>query len=182
MKKLFRKSGIRGSWSLEALHPLRCLVLTLAAVACSIGADQAVAQGATNHGQINITQASEWNFGTMYTSTIPGTITVTPDGLVTAKGGVISLEIPSQPIVVATFDVTGDANSSYSLVFPATVTLQRVGGTETMLIDQFVPSLGAGLLDANGKQTITIGATLHVNPMQPSGQYQGLNVVTVTYN
>ena len=53
----------------------------------------------------------------------------------------------------------------------------------SMLVDGFVSSpSGSGILDSTGHQTLTVGATLHVNPNQADGDYTGTFPVTVTYN
>jgi len=84
------------------------------------------------------------------------------------------------------FDVTGQANFTYSITLPASpaedVTITN--GTDNMTVSTFTstPS-GIGTLDGTGAQTLSVGATLNVVGGESSGVYTGGPfTVTVNYN
>lgn len=86
----------------------------------------------------------------------------------------------------AVFDVTGDKNTSYSILLPTQMSISLNGsGSNPIIINNFksIPAAGAnGLLDKKGRQTIGVGATLtSVNVTQPPGNYFGTFTVDVIY-
>ena len=63
------------------------------------------------------------------------------------------------------------------------ITLTRVGGTETMVVDNFTVS-GTGSRNVVAKETFTfsIGGTLYVGANQADGVYFGTFNVEIQYN
>lgn len=87
----------------------------------------------------------------------------------------------------ASFNVTGDPNTSFTIVLPDALDLTTGGGgaNERMNVSNFMssPAAGAnGLLSSSGTQTIFIGASRHSLPMtQVPGIYQGSFSVSVVF-
>jgi hypothetical protein len=135
---------------------------------------------------VSIHKLNELNFGTIYSGPIAGTVTITPTGILTCRGGVF-IEMSHQILsssasfsLVTTnpntkLDQPNDRNifplgeSMLSIVLPTTVDLRAPNG-EIMTADKFT-FLRIGT-------TMNVGATLHVNANQPSGSYQGVFFIT----
>lgn len=117
-------------------------------------------------------------FGQVITGRNAGTVTITPAGSRTATGGVaLGSGLGASP---ASFLVTGEPSSSYSVTLPAAATL--TGGSGTMSVDAFVCSPSSGWnLGSGGSQLISIGATLRVNGSQPAANYSGSYSIIVSY-
>ena len=133
---------------------------------------------------IAIAKTVDMNFGNIAVSpTIAGTVILPTTGARTLTGGV-TLPVVTGTVTAASFNVTGDGTSTYSITLPSSsITLTGVP-SGTMAVQSFVsnPS-GTGTLTA-GAQTIKVGATLTVGAAQPAGVYTnaaGL-FVTVNYN
>lgn len=129
---------------------------------------------------ISIATRNGLGFGDVSSSSVAGTVMMTPSGTRTTTGGAtINTAIAASP---ATFDLEGTANASYAITLPLSVVLSD-GGTSTMVVDNFtsLPSL-TGTLDSSGQQTLFVGGTLNVGNNQPFGSYSGLMSVTVEYN
>lgn len=112
-----------------------------------------------------------------------GSVVIAFSGARSATGGAVL--ISSGPGTAARFEVSGDPNLTYSVTLPAngTASLSRAGAN-AMPLTNFSSSLGAssGLLNALGRQTLTVGASLSVGAGQPSGSYSGSFTVYVDYN
>jgi hypothetical protein len=108
------------------------------------------------------------------------TISVNPLGR-SASGGVTVL--PSGTWTAASFRVTGDALTTYSITLPPDGVVQLTSGSNSMAVNNFTsnPAL-SGDLGASGAQTVNVGATLNVGINQPTGAYSGTFTVTVNYN
>jgi hypothetical protein len=126
-----------------------------------------------------ISQTGSLKFGSIVVSAVPGTVSVAPTGERLASGGVLlGNSGGSSP---ASFSVSGEPNTSYQIVLPASALL--TGPDQNMTFDSFTTSTaGTGSLNAGGAQVISVGATLHVNANQGRGSYAGLLPVTVSYD
>lgn len=115
------------------------------------------------------------NFGEVVISESHGTVILFPNGSRTAAGGasfpVQRTKIPT----AATFIVIGE-ESDYSIYMPEEILLSD--GTRSLKVDNFTHT-GTGSL-VNGKETVNIGATLHINGWQVPGTYQSNNGMRVT--
>jgi len=84
-------------------------------------------------------------------------------------------------VSAASFRVSGEPNTAYSITLPVACTLSRAGNS--MTVDGFASNPdGSGNLGPLGAQTVLLGATLHLSASQPSGAYAGSYAVTVAYN
>lgn len=134
---------------------------------------------------ITITKTVDMVFGNIAVNENPGTVVLTSAGARSATGGVtVSTALGGSP-TAASFTITGLANSTYAITLPASNTLKRASGTETMVVDVFTSSPSAtGTLSSGGSQTLTVGATLNVAGNQVPGVYtsEAAFEVTVNYN
>ncbi len=87
----------------------------------------------------------------------------------------------------AQFSVAGSAGPVHiAVVLPSSITIQRIGGGETMTVDRFRSNVSPDCRSGSSPQgcpsspyTLVVGATLHVDPNQAAGQYVGTFTVTV---
>jgi hypothetical protein len=135
---------------------------------------------------IAITKASDLAFG-RFIAGPGGTVTVNTAGLrtlsgVTAAGGTTA--------TTASFNITGEASTAYSISIDASDT-RLVSGANEMTLELFSDLTGAGavsgkvnagLLSAAGTQTLYVGGKLSVNADQAGGQYSGTIAALVNYN
>lgn len=110
-----------------------------------------------------------------------GAVTVSPQGVRSASGGVILLASGSG--APAQFTVSGDPNFTYAVTLPADGMVWLSSGVNTMGVNAFLSSPNqVGLLDPGGTQAVSVGATLSVGSNQPTGAYSGSFQVIVEYN
>ena len=132
---------------------------------------------------IAITKDVDMNFGNIAVSpTLGGTVVLPTAGARTQTGGV-TLPVVTGTVAPASFTVTGEGNSTYSITLPSSaITLTSANGT--MTVENFVSNPGNTGTLSNGTQVVKVGATLNVGAAQPAGTYTnaaGL-FVTVNYN
>lgn len=140
--------------------------------------------------RLSFLNAEELEFGTLLAGTTAGTVTVSPGGVRTATGGVTLVGGLVQP---ARFAGQGTVNQTVLVSLTASPsTLQRVGGTETMTLDQLtIGSTPTALLTTapqafrisspTGIFNFPIGGRLSVNANQAPGDYVGTFTVTLNY-
>lgn len=137
---------------------------------------------------IAITKTAELVFG-KFAPGAGGTVTVSTSGTRTASGAILST-IGSTP-TAAKFDVTGDADATYSIDWSVASLLTDPGSSETMTLTKIsdldasgavTGEVGSGTLSAGGAQSIYLGGTLTVGAAQAAGDYAGDVTVTVEYN
>ena len=137
---------------------------------------------------IAIAVSTNLAFGS-FTAGAAGNVTVSTSGARTTTG----------PILIGTgssaarFNITGQANATYSIVHTGTTVLTNTtgGGGETMALSKFSDLTGAnatsgdvlaGLLDGTGAQSLYVGGSLSVGAGQVPGLYTGNVIATVEYN
>lgn len=129
---------------------------------------------------IGITTTSNMNFASIDARN-GGTITLSPDNLRITTGGVtLKDEIK---LSAATFLVTGEQDFAFSIGLPANEYI-LTNGRENLIIKDFTSSLTDSESLNSGSKTVSVGATLDVNPNQEPGIYTctGPLDVTVNYN
>lgn len=160
--------------------------------AYSFAAEVTATANATVIAPIAIANTIPLSFGKFAPGAALGTVIVSTSGTRTKTGGVILSSI-GPTISAAKFDVTGDANATYSISHTGTTTLTNTtgAGAETMALTKFSDLLAAnatsgdvttGTLSAGGAQSIYVGGTLAVAAAQVAGVYTGTAIVTVEYN
>src|SRR4030043_19138 len=83
---------------------------------------------------ITITETAALHFGVMAVlAGTPGTCVLSTLGVRTATGGV-NLSVQTPAATNAAYNVSGQASTTFAITLPATITVTRVSGTETMTI------------------------------------------------
>lgn len=132
---------------------------------------------------IAIVKAADMNFGNVAVSaSVAGTVVLPPSGPRTTGGaGGVTLPANIGTVSAASFTVSGQANYSYAITLPSSVSI--TDGTHTMTVNTFTSSPATtGTLSAGGSQTLTVGATLNVTAGQAAGTYTNATGVSVTVN
>ncbi|HCT94873.1 MAG: hypothetical protein A2X19_10670 [Bacteroidetes bacterium GWE2_39_28] len=133
---------------------------------------------------ISIAVVDHMNFGNVAASGSLGTVVLTTAGARSVTGGV-SLPTTTGTVSAANFTVSGQANFTYSITLPSSVTITRVSGSETMTVNTFTSDPATtGTIGGGGTQSLSVGATLNVAASQVAGAYTSGSTfnVTVAYN
>jgi hypothetical protein len=103
----------------------------------------------------------------------------------TSSGGVA---LAASAFSAAQFSVAGPSGGPvhFTVVLPSSITIERIGGGETMTVDQFRSNINSGCQPGTSSEscpgspyTLMVGATLHVDSNQAAGRYIGTFTVTV---
>ncbi|MFO7669155.1 MAG: DUF4402 domain-containing protein [Bacteroidales bacterium] len=130
---------------------------------------------------IAISTATDMDFGNVAVSAVSGTVVLSPAGARSVTGGATLPAVPGT-VTAASFDVTGQANLTYSITLPAAATT-ITSGADNMTVDTWTSSpTPTGTLDAGGTETLSVGATLNVGAGQAAGTYLSAIPFTVTVN
>ncbi|MEL6322776.1 MAG: DUF4402 domain-containing protein [Pseudomonadota bacterium] len=125
---------------------------------------------------LQIANTAALYFGTIAPSlTDADTVVVSTAG---AKSCGANLTCLTDDHTAAAFAVTGEADQSYAITLPTSVSISN--GTQTMLVDNFTGSKSSGTL-VSGADSFTVGGTLNVAANQAAGEYTGTFAVTVEY-
>ena len=140
--------------------------------------------------RLSFLNAEELEFGSLLAGTTAGTVTVSPGGVRTKTGGVMLVGGLVQP---ARFAGRGTVNQTVLISLTASPsTLQRVGGTETMRLDQLTigstPTVvltttpqAFRITSPTGIFNFPMGGRLSVAANQAPGDYSGTFNVTLNY-
>lgn len=162
-------------------------------IAALIGASAlggaALADSVTTTGSITVAEPSlvvtkntDLSFGTVYRPTA-GTGTVQIDansGAVTTSGN-ISVVSGAAAATRAAFTVAGQATRNIQVTYPASFSLTRSGGSDTLPVT-LTSSMGGGQIGSDGTVAFTMGGQVTLTSSTPSGSYTGNFAVTVAYN
>jgi len=162
-----------------------------AALVCALGVGTGHAASVTAEatGQvikpIGVVVGANLDFGRFMSGASSGTIAVTAAGVAQVTGGVGA--VPGNVPVAATFDVSGEASTGFSISMPDTVTLTNTDGVggETMevtLAKDAVAAAGTGTLDGTGALAVKVGGAAAVGVNQVSGHYENTADFTVVVN
>jgi Domain of unknown function (DUF4402) len=122
------------------------------------------------------------SFGQLTRPTAAGTVVLSPAGLITTTGGVLTSTAIAQtgPRGPGTFAVAGEAGRAFSVSLPTVAILRQ--GSRNMRLSTFRSNWTAGaVFSATRTFALSVGATLHVGANQTTGTYTGSYAVTVTY-
>jgi hypothetical protein len=130
---------------------------------------------------ISITNSGNMNFGNISVGSTAGKVILDPSDTRSATGGV-TLPVLTGTVNAASFTVTGNALSTFSITLPSS-SYTISSGSKTMVINAFTsdPS-GTGTLSSGGSQIINIGATLNVGSGQGAGTYTNASGFSVKVN
>ena len=122
---------------------------------------------------------NDLNFGVL-TVTTAGTATVSTSDVITTTGGVVSAG--GNPYS-ALFEAVSPIKTVVHIRVPrASILVTRVGGTETMVVDQFTVAGDKKNVVAKELFTFNVGGRLNVNANQAEGLYVGTFDVEIQYN
>ena len=129
---------------------------------------------------MSLSTQSNMVFGDISTGSTAGRVVLTTDGVRSAVGGAtVNSESTATP---AEFSASGLPSAVFSISMPSSVILTDPANN-TIVVDSFVSDPpDNGQLDASGKKTVLIGATLHVANKQALGAYTGLIMLNVDYD
>lgn len=129
---------------------------------------------------LSVAATSNLSFGNIIAGT-GGTVTIAPNSDRSSTGVTLPAANPGT-ISAAQFTVTGTGTSTFTIAVPATHTITRVAGTETMTVGTFVsdPTPTGALV--GGTATVRVGATLTVGNAQAAGTYTNATGFTITVN
>ena len=129
---------------------------------------------------IGITNTANMNFANLDAKT-GGAVILTPDNTRISQGGVALKD--GNTVSAATFEVTGQAGCTYSISLPNSDQV-LTNGTDNIIIRNFTSSLKDTGSLAFGSQTLSVGASLEINPNQTPGNYTspGSFNISVNYN
>lgn len=130
---------------------------------------------------LSLVKTDDLEFGTVVSSATAGTVTINAStDARSVAGGVVGATgaTPS----AAHFTAAGVVNLVALIALPASITLTRAGGTETMTVTS-ISSNGGTLRAFPGTATIdvAVGGTLNVAANQAPGSYAGTFTVNVLY-
>lgn len=129
---------------------------------------------------IAIANLTGLSFGAVSAGTTPGTVTVAPDGTVSASGGVKVGDTGA--VSAATFLLNGQPDTAFSIQLPSSLVLSSPSG-DVMTVSGFTSQPNVtGQLDSSGAYVLRVGGTLQVGSAQQPGNYTGLMEVAVSYN
>ena len=130
-------------------------------------------------------ETSELSFGRISPGPYGGEIILSPQGTVSFLG---SVSKGSGFHNAASFSLTGDNNTAFSINLPNTVaTLTNIANAKTMVVKNWISTPAPGILSGtlqDGFQTVFIGATLEVGTPSdnPVGIYKGAYTITFDFN
>jgi len=130
-----------------------------------------------------MSKTGDMNFGNAAVSTSSGGfVTLSPSGSRAVGGGGVTLPANPGTVSAAGFTVSGMPSFTYTITLPPTAVITGPGAA-TMTVNSFTSTPSTiGTLSPSGTQSISVGATLHVAPGQPSGLYTNANALPVTVN
>ena len=131
---------------------------------------------------IKIEKNLDLTFGTIATSSAAGTVTIAADSVANPTAALgVALAPTTGTRQAAKFTISGENAVKYGVTMPATATLTRVSGTETMTVtlSKNLETTGNTLGASNA--TLYVGGVLAVSGDQKSGVYNGGFTVTVQY-
>jgi len=121
-------------------------------------------------------------FGVIVPSKSSGTVTIAPSSTSnrTHDGGV---ELVASISGAASFNISGAANTPYTITLPEIDTIRISSGSNTMIVHSFSISSAPGSLKlgSDGLGTFLVGGKLEIGESQPAGNYTGSFEVTVAY-
>ncbi len=130
---------------------------------------------------ITITNTVDLAFG-RFSANTGGTVVIATGGARSSTGSV-ALSTVGSTSSAASFDITGDGTSTYTVTLPAdSVVTISDGVSSTMAVNSFVSNPASTGALSSGAQTLLVGATLTVASAQTPGNYTGNFTVVVEYN
>lgn len=173
----------------------RLLKTALATVALAAIAAPAVAQSSATQSTsatvkivqpITLTKDSDLAFGTVVRPTTgSNTVTISNASDTPALTGAGDAALATSTTSRAAFTVGGEGGQTFSITVPASVTMTRSGGAETLSVTLTKSASSgslSGAIGSAGSATFNVGGALTVSSSTVSGNYSGSFNTTVAYN
>lgn len=184
---------VRALWVVRMIYLARLASLALAsalAVASPCAAQQTSAQsgeGSSNIFQpIALQKLTDLEFGTVVRpATGQGVVTVDAATGARSLSGSGALLGSGSAATRATFSVGGEGGQAFGITVPATMTMTRTGGSETIsvtLSSTDTSGVLTGALGSAGTASFGVGGGMTVTSAAANGAYAGNFQVVVTYN
>lgn len=161
------------------------LLLAAPAAFAQASATASATATATIYKGTTLSKTTDMNFGTIYSSSSLGTVTLPASATPTlAFTGGATLASGGTP-AAAMFTMSGKKSAAYTITLPAAnVDLVDAVSLTKMTLRAFTASIGtAGTAPADGSGVpFYVGGTLDVAANQTEGTYSGTFSVTVAYN
>ncbi len=128
---------------------------------------------------VSIVQKTDMKFGSFASDVdVPGTAVIgTAADTKTLTGGLVDF---GGTVKRAKFQILGDSKAYVIVTLPSSITIAKGTSGHVMTLDTFTMSQTNPVrLNNQGKRTIWIGATLHVDADQKKGNYNDDNTFTV---
>lgn len=175
-------------YRLKRLPHRRCLRLGISLVCAMVAMMPSVAQSAgasvnvsaTIIAPIILVKTADLAFGNFTPTATAGTVTLSPDGTRTGSNVILSSTAEGN---AASFNLNGNAGSSFTVSLPSSATL--IGpGASIMHMNSFSTNLtGTNIFGVGGSvTTLKIGGILTVGANQAFGPYYGNFNLFVNYN
>ncbi len=122
----------------------------------------------------------DMEFGAVVATAPTGTVILYPSGQSPLYSGVVPMGGVVSP---AAFQISGEKLQPFTIILPGSPVVIP-GPTGDMIIDGFVsePPAGAnGVFNAQGKATVTVGATMYVTDQLSAGPYNSTFDLIVSY-
>lgn len=132
--------------------------------------------------QLQVYANQELAFGSFFTGSSGGTVTISPSGSRSVTGTVVDLALI--PGSAAVFDLRLTQGRMVHITFPPSAQLTRIGGGETMEITNFTSDKPGNSFVTTASHPfinpVQVGATLNVqsSSANPPGDYTGTFTVT----
>ncbi len=165
-------------------------VLAVSALAAPALAQSSATQSTTASVKIvqpiTLTKDSDLAFGTVVRPTTgSSTVTISNASDTPALSGGGDAALATSTTSRAAFTVGGEGGQTFSITVPASVTMTRSGGSETLnvTLTKSAPSGSlSGTMGSAGTATFNVGGALTVASTAASGNYSGSFNTTVAYN
>jgi hypothetical protein len=149
-------------------------------------ATQSTTASATIVQPITLTKNSDLAFGTVVKPT-SGTNTITIDETAgtRTKTGAGDAALATSTTSRAAFSVGGEGGQTFSITVPATATMTRSGGSETLTVNLVKTAVSGTLsnsIGTAGTASFGVGGNFDVVSTTVSGAYSGSFNTTVAYN
>jgi hypothetical protein len=134
---------------------------------------------------LTATEASPLSFGRFFPGDQGGSIIISPTGSIMTSSTVVAA---ASPVAPGSFFVTGEVDATFAITLPnGPSTLTNSADSKTMVVSDWVTlpdNNDSGIKLAGGTQTVMVGATLNVGPMDenPKGIYTGSYQIMFAYN
>ena len=131
---------------------------------------------------IKIVKNLDLTFGSIATSSAAGTVTISADAIANPTAALgVALAPTTGTRQAAKFTISGEKGVNYGVTMPATTTLTRDGGSETMTVTLSKNLATTGNTLGASDATLYVGGVLAVVANQASGVYNGEFAITVQY-